>query len=182
MSHFSFLRTEDGMPDIAKHKPERFRHVIGFVEDVMRGPSAFTPGEREMIAAYVSGLNACTFCHGAHRAVAETFGVDGAAIERLLGDDGLDHAEPKLRPVLALAKKLTREPAKVVKAQIDAMLEAGWGEEAAHDLICVVALFAFANRLVSGHGVVGSPAYFDSEAKTLGLGGGYLSLSPAPPG
>lgn len=170
------------MPDILKHKPERFRHFGGVVDNVMRGSSAFTPGEREMIAAYVSGLNACTFCHGAHRAVAETFGIDGAAIERLLGNDGLAHAEPKLRPVLALAKKLTQEPAKVVKADIDAMIAAGWDEEAAHDVICVVALFAFANRLVSGHGVVGSPAYFAAEAKTLGLGGGYLSLSPAPPG
>jgi AhpD family alkylhydroperoxidase len=31
--------------------------------------------ERELIAAYVAGLNACGYCHGIHIAVAEAFGI-----------------------------------------------------------------------------------------------------------
>ena len=32
----------------------------------MRGPSAFTPGERELMGAYVSRLNSCTYCYSSH--------------------------------------------------------------------------------------------------------------------
>jgi AhpD family alkylhydroperoxidase len=43
----------------------------------LRGPSPFTVAERELIAAYVSGLNACGYCHGIHRVTADAFGVAG---------------------------------------------------------------------------------------------------------
>ncbi|NET05043.1 MAG: hypothetical protein F6K09_11890 [Merismopedia sp. SIO2A8] len=36
----------------------------------MRGESALSAGERELITAYVSGLNACNYCYGSHQAIA----------------------------------------------------------------------------------------------------------------
>ena len=46
-----------------------------YAERLMRGPSPFSPGEREMIAAYVSGVNSCRYCHGTHSLVALGFGI-----------------------------------------------------------------------------------------------------------
>jgi len=46
-----------------------------------------------MLAAYVSGLNACNFCHGNHKIIAEIHGVDPELLESLLespGDSGID--------------------------------------------------------------------------------------------
>ena len=40
--------------------------------------------QRELIAAYVSGLNACTYCHGTHLAVAAACGVAPEVIKALL--------------------------------------------------------------------------------------------------
>jgi len=37
----------------------------------MRGESEWTPGEREVIAAFVSQLNDCPFCVGVHSGIAD---------------------------------------------------------------------------------------------------------------
>jgi alkylhydroperoxidase family enzyme len=47
--------------DVYSINPQTFRHWLHVEEAIMRGPSAFTAGERELIAAYVSRLNSCTY-------------------------------------------------------------------------------------------------------------------------
>ena len=42
-------------------KPDRTRHLSRFTQEVMRGPSPLTPGQRELIAAFTSTVNACPF-------------------------------------------------------------------------------------------------------------------------
>ncbi|WP_255431655.1 carboxymuconolactone decarboxylase family protein [Ruegeria sp. THAF57] len=42
---------------------------------VMRGESELSASERELIAAYVSGLNACSYCHEAHTVFARAYGI-----------------------------------------------------------------------------------------------------------
>lgn len=37
---------------------------------LLRAPNPLSPGERELIAAYVSGLNECDFCCRSHSAFA----------------------------------------------------------------------------------------------------------------
>ena len=43
------------------YKRERTDHLARFTEEVMRGPSALSPGERELIAAFTSARNQCLF-------------------------------------------------------------------------------------------------------------------------
>jgi AhpD family alkylhydroperoxidase len=57
-------------------------------ERLMRGPSPFTPGERELIAAYVSGLNGWRFCFNVHSRAACGLGIE----ERGWDDTALVHA------------------------------------------------------------------------------------------
>ena len=42
-------------------KPERTSHLAQFTQGVMRGPSPLSPGQRELIAAFVSRRNDCPF-------------------------------------------------------------------------------------------------------------------------
>ena len=61
------IRTERGMepPDVLKtlhYRPELFgRPFSDATELALRGPSDWSPGERELFAAYVSSLNQCPF-------------------------------------------------------------------------------------------------------------------------
>ncbi len=53
------------LPDVMLtllHRPESFgRAFSAALQAVLRGPSAWSIGERELFAAYVSGLNQCRF-------------------------------------------------------------------------------------------------------------------------
>jgi len=174
MSHFSFLKTTDAMANILMSDMERFAPYLEFANKLMRGPSELSEPQRELMVTYVAALNACAFCVGAHKATAEAFGVDGDLIEALMTDD-MSGIDAKMRPVLALVRKLTKEPSKVVKADIDAIVDAGWQERTAQDVVCVTAFMNCSNRIVSGHGIVGSPDAFAIAAEAMGPGGGYKS-------
>ncbi len=73
----------------------------------MRGPSPSTPGEREMIAAYVSGVNSCRFCFGVHSRVAAGFGIDERVFATLMEDPQSAPVDARMQPVLRYVRKLT---------------------------------------------------------------------------
>jgi hypothetical protein len=60
------LRERDGyVSDISlalRYRPELFGQPFGeLLQDVMKGPSDWTEGERELFAAFVSAQNQCPF-------------------------------------------------------------------------------------------------------------------------
>lgn len=49
-------------------RPETAKPLNDLVDILLRGPHPLSPGERELIAAYVSSLNDCRYCHTIHGA------------------------------------------------------------------------------------------------------------------
>ena len=101
-------------PEVS-HPLALHRHAL------MRGPSPFTAGERELIAAFTSMLNACSYCYDEHNAVAASFGLSGELLKALIEDIETAPVEPRLRPVFRYVRKLTQAPSRVVQADVDAM-------------------------------------------------------------
>lgn len=102
--------------------------LIDYHEALLRGPSPFTIAERELIAAYVSGLNACGYCHGIHTATAEQFGVEEGVLGNLLDNvETAPVAEP-MKPVLRYVEKLTRAPSRMTPEDAQAVFDAGWND------------------------------------------------------
>lgn len=161
--------------DVFKKFPETNRPLIEFHEALLRGASPFTEAERELIAAYVSALNRCRYCRGVHTATAELLGVESGLVDKLVGDDTLAAAPPKLRPVLDYARKLTLEAAGTTQSDADAVREAGWGDDALYHLVATTALFNYMNRLVEGLGIELDPSYVKPASERL-AGKGYLPL------
>ena len=64
---FIMMRLVSGFPapDVVKtlrYRPEFFGgHMNRVFQSVMRGPSEWSVGDRELMAAYVSKVNACAF-------------------------------------------------------------------------------------------------------------------------
>src|SRR5215216_2205242 len=57
----------DDVARILLYRPALFgRHYQRLLKAVMRGPSDWTVAERELMAAFVSRRNSCTFCAGVH--------------------------------------------------------------------------------------------------------------------
>ena len=63
------------------------------------------------------------------------------------------------RAMLDFAVKLTDRPARVEAADLDALRIHGFDDAALHDIVQVVALFAYYNRLAEGLGVDDEPEW-----------------------
>ena len=155
------------LADLRSRHSELFELMRPYAQQLMRGPSPLSPGEREMIAAYVSGTNSCRFCFGAHSRTAQGFGIDENLFSALM--DNIDTApiDPKLKPILNYVGKLTQTPSRMTPADAEAVYGAGWDEEALVHAIAVCAYFNQMNRLVEGAGIVGTPDDYAKSAERL---------------
>lgn len=167
MAHLRSLPDGAVLLDVFKREPQLARPLLAFHERLLRGPSPLTVAQRELIAAYVSALNACSYCRGVHSATASAFGVEHGLLDELLRD--LDDApvEERLKPLLRYTQKLTVTPSRMSSADADAVYAAGWNEQALHDAVAVCALFNCMNRLVEGLGIEAGEDYFTSSGRRL---------------
>ncbi len=167
MPFLASLPADAGVRHILTLNRAAGRALIELHSAALRNDSQLTAADKELIAAYVSGLNACRYCHGVHSQTARAFGVPSGLIEALLAD--FEHApvEPRLRPILDYARVLTLTPTRATQRHVDAVFAAGWSERELHDAILTVCLFNFMNRLVEGHGVKGTPGTFAERGQAL---------------
>lgn len=180
MSYLKSLPEGSTLRHVFRSFPETAEPLLALHEAVLRGPAPFTEGERELVAAYVSGLNACRYCYGIHTVTAEAFGVEEGLLEKLVDDLEAAEVEPRLRPVLRYARKLTETPARMTAADARAVFEAGWDDRALHFLAMTTALFNFMNRMVEGHGLKGDAAYAQEAGLRL-MREGYGTAAGAEP-
>ena len=147
------LPKKTNLADVIKAFPKGWEDMLDYHDVILRGDSAFTIAERELISAYVSGLNNCRFCLNAHTVYAESYGVEEGVVAALLDDPQSAPVDAKMRPVLAYVHKLTLSPPSIEKADVTAMLDAGWTEDAVSDANIITALYNFMNRVIIGMGV-----------------------------
>ena len=125
------------MSDVFKARWDKYGPIIHLAESLMRGPSELSEGERELIHAYSSALNACGLCTGAHTAVAEAFGVPRPVVEALVDDIDSAPIEDRMKPILRYVKKLALTPSATTPRDVAAILEAGWSAAAVQDAVLV---------------------------------------------
>lgn len=133
--------------------PDSAGPLMMFIESILRSEGELSIAEREMIAAYVSGLNACTFCYGSHRVYAEVFGVPRGLIDALLADLETADVRERMKPILRYVRKLNTLPSRITEADSKAVLAAGWSEKALFEAVQVCAAFNMMNRIVEGSGI-----------------------------
>jgi uncharacterized peroxidase-related enzyme len=133
----------------------------------MRGPSAWSVGDRELMAAFVSKMNECEFCILAHTATAVGAYRDEAKVSAVLSDLETAPIEGPLKATLRMLRKLTREHA-VNADDMRAVLPAGVSREQIEDALAVSRAFNTTNRLADAFGFhVPGPKGFEAGAKFL---------------
>jgi len=157
MSYLNYSSNFQGVVDIFMHNPDRYLPFTQLLAEIMNGESELTKPQREMIALRVSVLNECHYCIGSHRAVLKGLGVDKATLSSV--ETGAS-PYPSMAPVLSLATKLTRAPGEVEQGDIATLRTAGWSDQTVEDVINVVSVFNYLNRLVDGFGVKGTTEGF----------------------
>lgn len=167
MSFFKSLPEDAGVRHILTLNPQAGRALVEFHTAALRNDGPLEPRYKELIAAYVSGLNACQYCFGVHAETAKAFGLEAGTLEHLLADIDSADVEERLKPLLRYARKLTLEPSRMTEADAQAVFAADWSEAALHDAVLTVCLFNFMNRLLEGHGVKGNPGVFSARGQAL---------------
>lgn len=170
---FALIRMFSGhpVPDAAKlvfYRPDFYgARAKEFTHEAMRGPSAWSVGDRELMAAYVSKVNESAFCIGAHSATARQAYQDGAKVRAVLADLESAPVEEGLRATLRMLGKLTRE-GKVGAENMREVLSAGVSRQQVEDALAVCAAFNTTDRLADAFGFdVLSPEGFEAGAKYL---------------
>jgi uncharacterized peroxidase-related enzyme len=166
------LGDEGVLPDVFRRFPETAAPLLDYCQRLMRGPSPLSVAQRELIAAFVSALNCCQYCHMVHSALAVAFGVDEGLVAALIADVDAAPVEEAMKPVLRLVRTLTLTPAQVRDPEVAEVYAAGWDEQTLHDAVSVCGLLNFMNRMVEGLGITASPDYYRTASCQLGGGAG----------
>jgi uncharacterized peroxidase-related enzyme len=159
------------VPDAAKlvfYRPGFYgSRAKEFTHEAMRGPSAWSVADRELMAAYVSTVNESAFCVAAHSATARQAYQDGPKVAAVLADLDSAPVEDGLRATLRMLGKLTRE-GKVDAEDMRQVLSAGVSRQQVADALAVCAAFNTTDRLADAFGfAVLSPEAFEAGAKYL---------------
>lgn len=158
MTKIAFKRLRDAgetIPEILhlfRFKRRSTDHLVRFTEEVMRGPSPLSPGLRELIGAYFSKRNQCSFCSDAHAAAASQF-LGKGLVEEVLHDLENSRLDSAHKALFRYIGKLAEHPARVTASDIKKLKEAGWSEEAIYDALTVASVFKFYNTWNGGAGV-----------------------------
>ncbi|MGI5350497.1 CMD domain-containing protein [Streptomyces sp. CA-250714] len=115
---------------------------------IMYAPRGLDRRDREIAALAVSRVNGCVYCASVHARRFAQLHKDAAPAEAILRQGAeADTGTPRRRAVTDFAVRLTREPNQPL--DLTALrTDAGLGDTEILDLVHVVAVFAWANRLM----------------------------------
>jgi uncharacterized peroxidase-related enzyme len=174
--------TGPGMPGLLAFRPETAQQLSELAEVLLRGPGTLTPGERELIAAYVSTLNDCRFCALSHSAMAAAQLPGGAAlVGQVHANAGTAQVSARMMALLAIAAAVQHSGLSVTEQEVSAARSAGATDTEIHDCVLIAAAFCMFNRYVDGLAALApeDPAVYAASAQRI-MASGYRQAEPGP--
>jgi len=148
------IRLPEGVPGIRgpmMFRPETAGPLNELADVLLHGPHTLSPGERELIAAFVSARNDCVYCQTIHGAIAaHHLGGDERLVSCVKQDFERAGISGKLKALLAIAAKVQRSGKEVTAEDIVRARKEGASDLEIHDTVLISALFAMCNRYVDG--------------------------------
>ena len=176
----SFISLVSGMrlPDAARvafyHKDFFGVPMGAWTQAAMRGPSSWSVGERELMAAMVAKWNSCAFCEGAHGAVAAKE-IQRQQVDATLSDFRSAPISERLKAVLIFLEIMTLRPMEVTPEHANAVLRSGVSADGLKDAIAVGAIFNVVTRNADALGFLLPTADEFKRAAAMLLKRGYAS-------
>jgi uncharacterized peroxidase-related enzyme len=172
----------DGLPGIRgamAFRPETAKPLNDLVEALLVAPNTLTPGERELIATYVSSLNDCYYCQTIHGAIAAAhLNGDEELVRRVKADFQHAAISDKLKALLVIAAKVQRGGKNVTAADVEEARSLGATDVEIHDTVLIAAAFCMYNRYVDGLATTQprDEALYRERGKTVAREG-YVAVS-----
>jgi uncharacterized peroxidase-related enzyme len=132
-------------------RPETARPLNELVDVLLRGPHSLTPGERELIATYVSTQNDCEYSQTIHGAIAaHHLNGNEDLVVKVKGDFASAAISDKLKALLVIAGKTAQGGKHVTAADVAQARSLGASDLEIHDTVLIAAVFCLCNRYVDG--------------------------------
>jgi len=180
MAHIELGVDENRFPGInglMAYRPETGKPMSELAEVLLRAPNTLSAGERELIAAYVSGLNECNFCCTSHSAFAAAQLDEGMSlVDQVRADLDSAPVSDKLRSLLRIAGAVQQDGRKVTTDLVEAARGNGATDQEIHDTVLIAAAFCMYNRYVDGLGTLApdNPQVYANAAQRI-IEHGYLA-------
>lgn len=151
MPHIALPEGLPGIRSAMAFRPQTAKPLNELVEILLRGPNTLSPGERELIATYVSHLNDCYYCQTIHGAVAAAH-LDGneELVKRVKADFKHADISDKLKALLIIAAKVQKGGKNVTAEDVAYARSFGATDLEIHDTVLIAAAFCMYNRYVDG--------------------------------
>ncbi len=166
----------DRVPDVLRvllYRSEFFgRDFARYTNQLMRGPSEWTAGERELFAAYVSRVNTCAFCTSLHCTMASNV-VGTEVVDAVLADWRTAPVSPRLRAAFAFLEKLMKQPRQLGPGDVRDAFAAGISEAGLLTVVHVCVNFSIINRIADALGFETPSATTVARLGNILLGLGY---------
>jgi uncharacterized peroxidase-related enzyme len=131
-------------------RPETAKPMRELAHVLLHEPNSLTPGERELIATYVSSLNDCYFCQTSHGAAAACHLGDSDVVQQVKADAARAPISTKLKSLLVIAGQVQRGGKSVTARDVEAARRQGATDKEIHDTVLIAAAFCMYNRYVDG--------------------------------
>jgi uncharacterized peroxidase-related enzyme len=134
--------------------PPLLEQMIALAASLLFAESDLTRATKEMIATYVSCLNACPYCLDSHASfLHQQGGSDDLLLAIFQGNLESPSISAQERHLLAFAGKVTDESYKISPGDIQSLQDAGWHQQQIAEAVHVAALFACFNRVANAFGL-----------------------------
>jgi uncharacterized peroxidase-related enzyme len=151
MAHINLQNDMPGIRGPMTFRPETAKPLNEIVDVLLRGPHSLTPGERELIATYVSSQNDCRYCQTIHGAIAaHHLNGDEDLVCAVKADFETAAVSEKLKALLAIAGRVQQSGKSVQPEDIARARAAGASDLEIHDTVLIAAVFCMCNRYVDG--------------------------------
>ena len=132
-------------------RPETAKPLNELADVLLRGPHTLSPGERELIATYVSSQNDCRYCQTIHGAIAAHH-LDGNEdlVVQVKTDPQHAAISDKLKALLVIAAKTAEGGKRVTAEDVSRARQHGATDLEIHDTVLIAAAFCMLNRYVDG--------------------------------
>jgi uncharacterized peroxidase-related enzyme len=184
MAHINLPEGFPGIRGPMMFRPETAKPLNELVDVLLRGPHTLSPGERELIATYVSAENDCRYCQTIHGAIAaHHLGGDEQLVLCVKQDPESAGISPKLKALLAIAAKTARGGKNVTSQDVERARAEGASDLEIHDTVLIAAVFCMCNRYVDGLATwtPEDPEFYRKRAALVATNGYTLSTIAAQP-
>jgi uncharacterized peroxidase-related enzyme len=151
MPYINVDKNLPGIRSLMAFSPETAEPMGVLANLLLRSDEGLSRADRELIAAHVSYLNDCFYCHQSHGEIATCYlNGDRDLVNKVKADYENAPIPQKLKSLLSIAASVQKGGKHVRPDQIQYAKTLGATDKDIHDTVLIAALFCMFNRYVDG--------------------------------